>query len=105
MQGLGTLWGKVEKVFRKIALNKQIDFIGTKRLEDQPWLALIGVVMNGGNPEVDGTPSQPEQIVIKEGCEYVCRNRAGYLYCFANDAWHLYDNNRGSVMLTVERLN
>jgi len=26
-----------------------------------------------------------------------------FLYGFANDAWHFYDNNRGSVRLTVRR--
>ena len=25
----------------------------------------------------------------------------GYLYCFANDAWQTYGNNRGSVALKV----
>ena len=28
--------------------------------------------------------------------------RGGYLYCFANDAWEAYGNNRGSVRLTVQ---
>ncbi len=27
----------------------------------------------------------------------------GYLYCYANDAWQAYGNNRGSVNLTVTR--
>ena len=31
--------------------------------------------------------------------------RPGYLYAFANDAWGLYDNDRGSVQLTVTRLD
>jgi len=30
--------------------------------------------------------------------------RPGYLYAFANDAWD-YDNDRGSVQLTVTRLD
>jgi len=105
LQGLGTLLGKLEMIFRKIARNKQADFWGTKRVENEPWFALIGVVMNGGNPDLGGTPGQPEQIVIKEGCDYTCHKQSGYLYCFANDAWHFYGNNRGSVKLTVERLS
>ena len=28
---------------------------------------------------------------------------SGYLYCFANDTWQTYDNNSGSVRLTVTR--
>ena len=29
--------------------------------------------------------------------------KSGYLYCFANDAWGYYENNRGFVTLTVSR--
>jgi hypothetical protein len=29
--------------------------------------------------------------------------KGGYLYCFANDAWQTYDNNRGNVTLTIAR--
>ena len=29
--------------------------------------------------------------------------KPGYLYAFANDSWHFYDNNRGSVRMVVER--
>ncbi|MBA4784586.1 MAG: hypothetical protein H2046_02325, partial [Rhizobiales bacterium] len=29
---------------------------------------------------------------------------SGYLYCFANDAWQAYDNNRGSVRLTISEV-
>jgi hypothetical protein len=29
----------------------------------------------------------------------------GYLYCFPNDVWSLYDNNHGSLRLTVTRVD
>jgi hypothetical protein len=29
--------------------------------------------------------------------------QSGYLYAFANDAWQAYDENAGSVRLTVRR--
>jgi len=66
------------------------------------WFALVGVVANGGNPGADGTPAPHQLIPIKAGCTHT-PERSGYLYCFANDAWHFYGNNRGSVRLTVRR--
>ena len=35
-----------------------------------------------------------------EGCEKTVL-RGGYLYCFANDAWGFYGNNRGFVTVNV----
>jgi len=29
---------------------------------------------------------------------------SGYLYCFPNDVWSLYDNNHGSIDLTITRV-
>ena len=45
----------------------------------------------------------PEVIAIGAGCE-VKPKRSGYLYAYTNDAWNFYDNNRGSVQLTVTRV-
>ena len=100
---LWSFFGKLKILFRKITKNKEADFIGTKREENLPWLSLVGVVANGGNPGIDGTPSRHEIFAIKDGCKYTPK-KSGYLYCFANDAWCSYDNNRGSVMLTIQRL-
>lgn len=105
----GTLWGKIESTFKKIAQQDAIDFRGTKREERMPWFALVGVVANGGNPKHDGTPEPHETFLIGDGCEFPAKAgqplaKSGYLYCYANDAWHFYDNNRGSVALTVTRI-
>ena len=50
-----------------------------------------------------GTPLAGECILIGKGIRYTPQ-ASGYLYCFANDAWKFYDNNRGKVTLTVRRL-
>lgn len=99
----GSLWGQAEELFKRVSKNEQADLRGTKRVEALPWFALVGVVANGGNPKADGTPAAHQTIPIKGGCTHTPA-RAGYLYCFANDAWHFYGNNHGSVTLTVRRV-
>ena len=99
-----SLWGQMEKSAKTLIGNENADFKGTRRMEDMPWLALIGVIANGGNPKVDGTPELPETFLIGDGCEHLAKD-SGYFHAFANDAWNLYDDNRGSVMLRVERLS
>jgi hypothetical protein len=70
---------------------------------------LIGAIANdgekrGANPHPDGSPSPHQYLEIGAG-PYQLKDltRSGYLYAFANDAWHSYGNNHGSVLLTVER--
>lgn len=99
----GSLLGKLEGVWNELRGNKGADFLGSKREEAFPWFALVGAVANCGNPESDGTPAGHETFLIGEGCART-PERSGYLYCFANDSWHFYDNNRGSVALKVTRL-
>jgi len=102
-QVAGSLWGKVEKAFESMFKNRTADFYGTKREEDFPWFSLVGAIANGGNPGIDGTPAPHETFLIGDGRTYEVKN-PGYLYCFANDSWHFYDNNRGSVSLKVKRV-
>ena len=99
----GSLWGKFEGLYRKLTRNDHADFAGTKRVEQAPWFCLMGVVANGGNPQPDGTPAQPEFFTIGKSCTLTIAH-PGYLYAFANDAWNFYHNNHGSVQLTVQRL-
>ena len=98
-----SLLGKLEKIYKKITGNTEADLRGTKRIEDAPWFALMGVVANGGFSLPDGSFAPHEQIVIGEGIRDYSPKRPGYLWCFANDAWHFYNNNHGSVTLTVTR--
>lgn len=98
----GTLWGKVEMGFKWLTGNENADFKGTKRFEKWSWFCLLGSIANGGNPSTDGTPVPHETFRIGDSCTYT-PERSGYLFCFANDAWNFYGNNRGSVTLKVRR--
>ena len=105
-----TLLGHVENLFKRLSDNEAADFAGTRRNEDMPWFALVGAVANGGNPAANQATAAHETFLIGKECEFPNQADAritqpGYLYCYANDAWHFYDNNRGSVTLTVKRLN
>lgn len=106
----GTLIGELEKGYKALTGNEEADFRFTRRQEGMPWFSLIGAVANGGNPMPDGSPRPHETFLIGNGCEYPPRTdesieKPGYLYCYANDSWHFYGNNRGSVMLTVKRIS
>ncbi len=83
--------------------NRDADFWYTKRIEDQQWFALIGVVANAALDEDETKLPQNEVFLIGSGVDFSPK-KSGYLYCFANDAWHAYHNNKGSVVLTVTRL-
>jgi len=96
----GTLWGKVEEVYKYFTHNENADFLGSRREENIPWFALVGSIANGGNPKKDGTPAPHETFEIGKKCKYSPK-KSGYFYAFANDAWNFYDNNRGSVTLTI----
>jgi hypothetical protein len=49
-----------------------------------------------------GKPGMHETFRIGSGAS--CKpQKFGYLYACANDAWNFYENNRGSVTLTVRR--
>lgn len=96
----GSLIGDIEGLFRKLSRNQQADFFGTRREEGAPWFSLIGVVANGWRPKGDCNTLPHQTFLIGKRATFTPLE-SGYLYCFANDAWHFYDNNRGSVRLTV----
>ncbi|ACB73843.1 DUF2235 domain-containing protein [Opitutus terrae] len=111
VQLAGTLLGKLESGFRKVSGNAEADLIGTRRAEEHPWFALLGAIANDGpqqgkNPSPDGSPYPHQTFLIGSGPTRLTLKptEAGYLYAFANDAWHFYENNRGSVTLTVKRV-
>ena len=97
----GKLTGWFEKGYKKLFGNEQADFFGTKRVEHADWFCLMGAIANGGNPSVDGTHEQLRQFEIGERAQIEV-TQSGYLYCFANDAWGFYGNNRGYVTLRIE---
>ncbi len=98
-----TVLGKAELIYKWITNNPKADFWATRRYEQFNWLALIGVVANGA---IDNGPKKlpdHEFLLIGNATDFAPKE-LGYLYCFANDAWHAYGNNKGSVSLTVTRL-
>ena len=98
----GSLWGYVERAYHKATHNRDADFVFTKREESMPWFCLVGVIANAGNPEENGTPARHQTFFVGNKCT-ITPLKSGFLYCFANDAWISYDNNKGSVSLTVHK--
>ena len=78
------------------------DFLGSRRFEDAGWFTLVGAIADAGNPEPDGTHAPLTTFAIGSRCELEPK-RSGYLYCFANDAWGFYGNNRGFVTVKLRR--
>ena len=72
-----------------------------RRVECANWFALIGVIATDGDTLANTTATTPFE--IGKGCELECHN-SGYLYCFANDVWGLYDDNQGEIQLSIERM-
>nr|WP_325262189.1 DUF2235 domain-containing protein [uncultured Rhizobium sp.] len=99
--------GQLEKAWKWSTGNQQVDFWWTRREEELPWFSLIGVIANDVPPPAQ--QQTPKNGILKLPHEvFLIRSKAkftpkgdGYLYCFANDAWGAYGNNRGSVRLTV----
>ncbi|GLK78341.1 DUF2235 domain-containing protein [Methylopila turkensis] len=112
---LSSAWGGAESLYKRLTGNAQADFWWTKREEGIDWFALVGMIASGEWFEKDGslakkplTSEDHARLTHNEtfriGSKATITPKAsGYLYCFANDAWQTYDNNRGSVKLTVRR--
>ncbi|MEW6981056.1 DUF2235 domain-containing protein [Colwelliaceae bacterium 6471] len=99
----GSAVGKLEEGFKSLFGIEQADFFGTKRVEHADWMSLIGAITDGGNPKPDGTHERLTYFEIGDFCLFE-PEKSGYLYCFANDAWGFYGNNRGFVTLTVQAI-
>lgn len=97
---LGSAIGEAEDIYRRLTGKQNADWWGSRRCEDAPWFALIGMVANQPNADGSGTAIEGETFVIGDRCTFR-PTRSGYLYCYANDAWKFYGNNRGQITLTV----
>jgi hypothetical protein len=94
--------GRIEDWFKRATDNDDADFRFTRREGKMPWFSLVGVVANGRAGDNNGKRLPHQTFLIGTGRKL--RPAAdGYLYAYANDAWQMYDNNRGSVQLTVKR--
>ena len=90
--------GEAEMIFNKVT-GRDADFWWTRRDERAPWFALMGYVANAVGEDAQ-TLASGETFKIGHDTTFTPQF-GGYLYCFANDAWQAYGNNRGSVALTV----
>jgi hypothetical protein len=99
--------GELESLFKKVTKNQEANFKFTKRhdrLEGDrvPWFCLVGAIANGGGATGNGKPAEHDTFRIGSARSYK-PVQSGYFYAYANDAWNFYENNRGSVTLTVSR--
>jgi hypothetical protein len=92
--------GEAETAFKKLT-GRDADFWWTRRDEDAPWFALLGFIANAAGEDAK-TLATGETFVIGEKATFTPK-LGGYLYCYANDAWQAYANNRGSARLEVTR--
>lgn len=100
---LGSIGGGIEHWGTPLVFTRDFDLVGTKREESMPWFCLVGAIANAENPQINGTPARHETFAIRKHLTLTPK-KSGYLYCYANDAWHSYDNNKGSVCLRIHRI-
>lgn len=86
-----------EQAYKWLFRSSKAEFVGTLRYEKAGFFALIGVVANGAGPDDEW---EQEHFLIGESATFTPK-ASGYLHCFVNDVWLAYDNNRGSVKLSV----
>lgn len=103
--GISSVLGRAEHLYRRLSGNGEADFWLTRRIEEYPWLALVGVVANGRGIGADDAPLRHRTFLIGSGCTIdIAAGEGGYLHCFANDTWQTCANNHGAVALRVERV-
>lgn len=105
----GSFLGKFENLVKKLGKNTSTDFLATKRVEEFPWFALVGAIANdlgkGSIVPNDGSPDPHQYIHLPDHeTTPLVIEHPGYLHCFPNDVWSFYENNHGSVRLTVTRV-
>ncbi len=108
IRGTSSFLGKFETIFKKITKNDSTDFLGTKRVENLKWFTLVGTITNdsGSRKAVknDGSPVPHQHVDLAAHKMTPLKvDKPGYLYCFPNDVWSLYENNHGSVLLKIQR--
>lgn len=62
---------------------------------------LMGAIANGAGVHNKTKKLLPHQHFAIRRKATVTPTKSGYLYCYANDVWSFYFNNKGSVSLTV----
>ncbi|WGL15875.1 DUF2235 domain-containing protein [Microbulbifer bruguierae] len=90
-----------EKVWKFFSKKEKSDFWLSRRHGNAHWLSLMGCIANEAETGRDGTPPSHQFFRIGEKTT-ITPTRSGYFYCYANDAWGCYEENRNYVTLTVE---
>ncbi len=107
----GSVLGKMEGLMKKATGNPSTDFLVTKRVEDFPWFSMVGAIANDSGKDSgvaskvpnDGSPDPHEYASLPKYVKTpLTIQRSGYLYCFPNDVWALYGNNKGSIELAIK---
>lgn len=76
---------------------------GAPRESKEPFFCLIGVIASGVGVDDQTKALTPHDTFRIGSAASHTPSKGGYLYCFANDLWMFYGNNRGSVSLTITR--
>ncbi|MBY6006681.1 DUF2235 domain-containing protein [Salipiger bermudensis] len=74
-----------------------------RREQDMPWFCLVGVIANGTGVHQETRELCPHDVFRIGSSATRTPTKGGYLYCFANDIWYRYGNNKGKVRLTIKR--
>lgn len=74
---------------------------GARREQSLPFFCLIGVIANGDGVDTASKVLQRHETFRIGSRTRHAVTRSGYLYCYANDVWRFYFNNKGGVRLTV----
>ncbi|MCG7626294.1 DUF2235 domain-containing protein [Epibacterium sp. MM17-32] len=101
---LATIPEALRRGLRRIRRLAKADVIFARRVDTAPWFALIGAVANGQGASEHGEGVAAHEIhqLAQEGA--FTASESGYFYLFANDAWHMYRNNAGTLSVEVTRL-
>lgn len=105
---VGSGFGGLKRIFLSIDSDQSSLATLARRNDQWPWFSLVGFIANGHSElppgtliEEDSEPPQHQSFLIGSGTSSITPKASGYLYCYANDAWHFYKNNRGKVRLTI----
>ena len=110
MRSASSFLGSFEKVYKQLTKNENTDFLLTKRVENLNWFTLVGAIANDKGKKAvvanDGSPKPHQYVELAKYKKSPLKiENSGYLYCFPNDVWSLYENNTGSVQLTIQRIS
>lgn len=111
--GFSNFLTRATRVLWAIPKANETKAIYNRRHDTLPWFTLIGVVANNAGEVMEDVPyarNKKAQAPRHHQVFHLGRNAritpkaGGYLYCYPNDIWWLYENNKGRVHMTATRL-